>query len=98
MFITKWMGKLVQNNTGFSSKSFFLILVTLIGCILLLVPAVILITEVWFNHTITTDLNGIAAYIGAVATMFATAGLTKVWSEKYEERHKDKPSDNTTEE
>ena len=89
MFFTKWINKLVKNNTGFSSKNFFLILVTLIGCVLLLVPAVILIIEVCFNHTITTDLNGIAEYIGAVAALFATAGITKVWSEKYEPKIKD---------
>ena len=35
-------------------------------------------------HTIATDLSGMAAYIGAVASLFATAGLTKAWSEKYE--------------
>ena len=62
---------------------------TFIGCILLIVPAIILITEVIFTHTIATDLNGMAAYIGAVASLFATAGLTKAWSEKFEKpRHR----------
>jgi len=40
-----------------------------------------------FNHTIQTDLNGMAAYIGSVAGLFATAGITKAWSEKYERRN-----------
>lgn len=44
--------------------------------------------EVFYNHTITTDLNGLAAYIGAVAGLFASAGITKAWSEKYEKRDK----------
>ena len=35
-------------------------------------------------HTIATDLNGMAAYIAAVAGIFASAGITKAWSEKYE--------------
>ena len=35
-------------------------------------------------HTIATDLSAMAAYIGAVASLFATAGITKAWSEKYE--------------
>jgi len=79
-----YFANLIKNNTGVSSKNFFLVSVTLIGLLLLLIPAVVLIVEVIFNHTIQTDLNGMAAYIGAVAGVFATAGATKAWSEKYE--------------
>ena len=78
--------KLIQNNTGVSSKNFFLVAVTVIGLILLAVPAAILLIEVICNHTISTDLNGLAAYIGAVAGVFASAGITKAWSEKYEKK------------
>ena len=42
--------KLINNNTGVSSKNFFLVTVTIIGCLLLLVPAVTLIVEIIFNH------------------------------------------------
>lgn len=81
---TSYFGKLIDNNTGVSSKNFFLIVVTLIGCLLLLVPAFTLTFEVIFTHTITTSLDGFASYIAAVAGLFATAGITKAWSEKYE--------------
>ena len=81
-----YIGKLIKNNTGVSSKNFFLVTVTIIGLILLLVPAVLLIVEVIYNHTIATDLNGLAAYIGAVAAVFTSAGITKAWSEKYERK------------
>ena len=81
-----YIDKLIKNNTGVSSKNFFLVAVTLIGLILLLVPAVLLIIEICYNHTIQTDLNGLAAYIGAVAGVFASAGITKAWSEKYEKK------------
>lgn len=80
----KLFKKLIRNNTGVSSKNFFLVVVTIIGCILLIVPAIILIIEVISNKTIQTDLNGLAAYIGAVAGVFASAGITKAWSEKFE--------------
>ncbi len=73
--------KLIQNNTGISSKNFFLVVVTIIGCILLLIPAIILIVETIYNHTIATNLDGMAAYIAAVAGVFASAGITKAWSE-----------------
>lgn len=81
-----YIGKLIKNNTGVSSKNFFLVAVTVIGLILLLVPAILLIVEVVYNHTIATDLNGLAAYIGAVAAVFTSAGITKAWSEKYERK------------
>lgn len=95
--IVSWFARLIRNNSGISSKNFFLVVVTLIGCILLLVPAVILMIESISNKTITTDLNGLAAYIGAVASLFATAGLTKAWSEKYETKKNHEESSDTQE-
>lgn len=76
--------KLIKNNTGVSSKNFFLVVITIIGCFLLLIPGIVLLVEVFQNHTITTDLTGLASYIGAVAAIFTSAGITKAWSEKYE--------------
>ena len=86
MKIPEFFGKLIRNNTGISSKNFFLVSVTIIGCILLIIPGVVLMIEVINNKTITTDLSGLAAYIGSVASLFATAGLTKAWSEKFEKK------------
>lgn len=80
----KFLKDLIRNNSGISSKNFFLVSVTIIGLILLIIPAVVLLIEVICNHTIATDLNGMAAYIVAVAGIFASAGITKAWSEKYE--------------
>ena len=81
-----YLSNLIKNNTGISSKNFFLVSITIIGLILLIVPVIILIVEVLYNHTIKTDLNGMAAYIGAVAAIFTSAGITKAWSEKYERK------------
>ena len=54
-----------------------------------MVPAVLLTVEIIYTHTIHTDLNGLAAYIGSVAGVFASAGITKAWSEKYENKTND---------
>lgn len=81
-----FFSKLIQQNSGYSSKSFFLVVVTFIGTLLLAVPIFSLTIEAWYNHTITTDLTAMAAYITAVAAVFTSVGLTKVWSEKYEHR------------
>lgn len=78
--------KLIQNNSGYSSKNFFLIVVTVVGILLLSAPMVSMYYEIVDNHTITSDLTDIATYITAVVAMFATAGITKAWSEKYERR------------
>lgn len=84
-----FLGNLVKNNTGVSSKNFFLVSITIIGLILLFIPAIILLVEIFTRHTIQTDLNGLAAYITAVAAIFASAGITKAWSERYENRRYD---------
>lgn len=81
-----FFSKLIQQNSGYSSKSFFLVVVTFIGSLLLAVPIFSLTIEAWYNHTITTDLAAMAAYITAVAAVFTSVGLTKVWSEKYEHK------------
>lgn len=81
-----FFSKLIQQNSGYSSKSFFLVVVTFIGSLLLAVPIFSLTIEAWYNHTITTDLTAMAAYITAVAAVFTSVGLTKVWSEKYEHK------------
>ena len=81
-----FFSKLVQQNSGYSSKSFFLVVVTFIGTLLLAVPIFSLTIEAWYNHTITTDLTAMATYITAVAAVFTSVGLTKVWSEKYEHK------------
>ena len=85
--LINFISNLVKNNTGYSSKNFFLIVVTCIGFILLLLPAIILLIEVYYNHTIQTNLEGMAAYISSVAAIFASAGITKAWSEKYEKHN-----------
>lgn len=78
--------KLIRTNSGYSSKSFFLIAITLIGLLLLIVPVFTLCIEAWYNHTIQTNLSDMAAYIASVAAIFATGGITKAWSEKYEQQ------------
>lgn len=78
---------LIKNNTGVSSKNFFLVCVTIIGCLLLIAPLGIFTVELIFSHTVTIDFTSLAAYIAAVAGVFTTAGVTKVWSEKNEKYH-----------
>lgn len=69
-----------MDDSSVSVTSVFLIVTTITGLILLLVPAIALLVEVFYNHTIATDLSGMAAYIGSVAALFTSAGITKAWT------------------
>lgn len=74
-----WRRLLDKNDTTVSSSSFYLVSVTLVGLLLLFVPMIVLIVEVIYNHTVATDLNGMAAYIASVAGLFASGGIVKGW-------------------
>lgn len=69
-----------MNDTTVSASTVFMIITSCIACLLLLVPIICLIVEVMYNHTISTDLSGMAAYIGASATVATSGGLVKGWS------------------
>ena len=73
-------GSLVRRNTGVSSLNFYLIGVTIIGIALLALVIFAIAWEVIHNNTVSSDINGWAAFVGAVAGLFATAGITKGWS------------------
>lgn len=76
-----YWNKLIKDDNHFNVGNFFTVVTTIIGLLLLLVPLFALIIESWFNHTITTDLHGMAAYIVAVVGIFATGGFTHGWTE-----------------
>ena len=75
---------LINNNTGVSSKNFFLIAVTLIGAVLLAMVIISIIVDLIHNGTVTMSWADMGMFVGSVSTMFCAAGITKAWSEKYE--------------
>lgn len=79
--------KLISSNTGVSSKNFFLVCTTIIGMILLGVLIAGMIVDIIFQHTITVSMSEAAGFIGAVASLFAAAGLTKAGSEWSENKY-----------
>lgn len=81
-----FMRKLIQNNSGVSSKSFFLVVVTCIGCLLLLIVGFVLVFEVIKSGTIKTDLNGLSLFVGSITALFGAAGLTKCLGERNEKQ------------
>lgn len=91
-------GLLVRKNTGVSSLSFFLIAVTLAGLGLLALVAFVMIWEVVHNNTITSDLSGWATFIGSISALFASAGITKGWSNWSENKFNANKNNQETEE
>ena len=77
---------LINNNTGVSSKNFFLIIVTIIGTILLCVVIAAIITDLINNGTVTMSWSDMGLFVGSVSSMFCAVGITKAWSEKYERK------------
>lgn len=75
---------LINNNTGVSSKNFFLIAVTFIGAVLLAMVIISIIVDLIHNGTVTMSWADMGMFVGSVSTMFCAAGITKAWSEKYE--------------
>lgn len=76
-----WFARLVDmDDTTVSASTVFLIITSAVAIFLLLVPAVVLLVEVFHNHTIMTDLSGMGQYIMAVAGIFASGGILKGWT------------------
>ena len=73
--------KLVKENNNVSALNFFLMATLAVGVILLFIPIVGMLVDIWFNHTMTINLSDMALYIGAVAGIFASGGLTSAWTE-----------------
>lgn len=73
---------LIKSNNGDSSKSFFLVSVTLTGILLLLICGLVLIIDVCCTGYIITDLYGVATVIASIASLFGAVGWTKVAGEK----------------
>lgn len=86
-------GALVRTNTGVSSLNFFLICTTLVGISLLAVVPFSILWEVLHNDIVASDLTGWATFIGAVSTLFATAGITKAWSNWSEQKFSGRSSE-----
>ena len=81
---------LMRDDNDFNTMNFFLVAATLISVLMLLIPAGGIIVDIIFNHTITVDMNGIAAYIVSVAGVLGAAGISNAWTEySYQRYHKD---------
>lgn len=76
-----WISRLFDmDDSTVSASTVFLFLTSFIALFLLLVPAIAMLIEVYFNHTIASDISGMAEYIAAVCGIFASGGILKGWT------------------
>lgn len=76
-----YLNKLIKEDNNVNVVNFFLVATLFVGVILLFIPVVGMLVDIWFNHTMTINLSDMAVYIGAVAAIFASGGLTSAWTE-----------------
>lgn len=73
--------RLIKEDTNVSMMNFFLLCTLGVGVLLLIWPLIGMGFDIWYNHTITINLSDMAAYIVAVAGIFAAGGLSSAWTE-----------------
>ena len=71
----------------------FLLIVLAIGILLLLVPIIGMIVDIVYNKTITINLSDMSLYIGAVAAIFTSGGITGAITEYSYSKFKVNPLD-----
>lgn len=76
-----FMQKLIKSDTNVSMMNFFLLATLAVGVLLLFIPAIGIIVDIIYNHTITVNMSDISSYIIAVAGIFAAGGLSSAWTE-----------------
>ena len=88
MGLLKYLGSLIKNDTGNSSKSFALVMSTLVSFITSLVICGILVYDVYSNGYIKTDLDALGIFIICVYSGNAASGVPKIFGDKYLSRVK----------
>lgn len=67
--------KATKEGNNINPMYVYLLLVGAVGVMLLFVPVIGMLVDIWYNHTMTINLSDMAVYIGAVAGLFISGGL-----------------------
>lgn len=82
MGIFRYLGSLVRNDTGNSSKSFALVMSTIMSFIMTLLVGGILLYDVYCNGYIRTDLESLAIFMICVYSGVPASGIPKIFGER----------------
>lgn len=73
--------KATKENNNVNPVYVFMLGVLCVGVLLLFVPVIGMLVDIWFNHTMTINLSDMAVYVGAVAAIFTSGGVTAAITE-----------------
>ena len=82
MGIFRYLGSLIRNDTGNSSKSFALVMSTVMSFIMTLLVGGILLYDVYCNGYIRTDLESLAIFMICVYSGVPASGIPKIFGER----------------
>ncbi len=84
--IWKYLGSLVKSGTGNSSKSFGLVLSTIVGAFAALCVCFVLLWDVFSDGQVGTDLEGLGWFLLCDGVFMFGGGLNKTISETIGEK------------
>lgn len=90
MKIAEYLKSLIRANTLDSSKSFALVLSSIVGALIGLCVCFCLIWDVCVNGGLKTDLDALGLFVLCVGGFMAGGGINKALSER---KNKDKSTD-----
>lgn len=73
--------KATKENNNINPVYVFMLGVLVVGVLLLFIPVIGMLVDIWYNHTITINLSDMAVYVGAVAAIFTSGGVTAAITE-----------------
>lgn len=82
----KFLGSLVRNNTGNSSKSFGLVISAIVGAFMGIAVTVCLIWDVCVDGIVNTDLSDLGVFVLCVGAYTFGSGANKMLSEIGEDK------------
>ena len=73
--------KATKENNNVNPMYLYLLGVGAIGVMLLFIPVIGMLVDIWYNHTMTINLSDMSIYIGGVATLFISGGIPAALAE-----------------
>jgi hypothetical protein len=88
MGMIKYLGSLIKNDTGNSSKSFALVSSTVLSFIIGLCIGSVIVYDGFRDGVIDTDLEKAGIFMICVGSCIAASGVPKIFGERAEGRHR----------
>jgi hypothetical protein len=88
MGLLKYLGSLIKNDTGNSSKSFALVVSTILSFIVGLTVSAVIAYDGFLDGVINTDLEKAGIFMICVGSCIAASGVPKIFGDKEYSKYK----------